>query len=81
MVQNGAESISIDIPISRLKACYQQSDEIFIYQKRYGIDKCLVSKVSSYSTLRSPIDRCFREANTFSNFRFEGKIDNFWKNF
>ena len=37
----------------------------------------LFSKVSSSSTLRSPIDKCFREANTFSDFRFEDKIDNF----
>ena len=49
----------------------------FFNKKRYSIYKSLFSKVSSFSTLRSPIDRCFREANAFSDFRFEGKIDNF----
>ena len=36
---------------------------------------------SSSNTHRNPIDRCFREANMLSDFRFEGKDDNFWKHF
>ena len=42
-----------------------------------SIDKGLLSKVSSSNTHRSPIDRCFREANVLSDFRFEDKTDNF----
>ena len=30
---------------------------------------------------RCPIDRCFREANVLSEFRFEDKTDNFRKHF
>ena len=48
-----------------------------LYEERYSIEKVLVSKVSSSNTLRSPIVRCFREANVVSDFRFEGKTDNF----
>ena len=47
---------------------------MFIYEKRYSIDEILFSKVSSSSTLRSPIHKCFREANAFSDFRFETKL-------
>ena len=36
-----------------------------------------VSLVSSSSTIGSGIDRCFRETNIFSDFRFEDRIDNF----
>ena len=81
LAQNGAESIPIDIPVSYLKTMLQIEWKSFFYEKRYSIDKSLFSKVSSTSTLKSSIDRCFRETNTFSHFRFEDKIDNFWKNF
>ena len=37
------------------------SEDAFIYEKRYSIDKSFFSKVSSSSSLRSPIDRCFRK--------------------
>ena len=50
-------------------------------KKHLFIDKSLFSEVSSSSSLRSPIDICFREANAFSDFRFADKIDNFWKQF
>ena len=46
-------------------------------KKHLFIGKSLFSEVSSSSSYRSPIDICFREANAFSDFRFEGKIDNF----
>ena len=59
------------------KPYYQQSDETFIYEKIYSIDKILLSKVSSSNNIRSPIDRCFRKANVPSDFRFEDKTDNF----
>ena len=59
------------------KPCYQQSGETFIYEKRYSVDKILLSKVSSSDNLRSPIDRCFRKANMLSDFRFEDKTDTF----
>ena len=42
-----------------------------------SVDKGLLSKVSSSNTHRSPIDRCFREANMLPDFRLEGKTDNF----
>ena len=80
MAQNGAESIPIDIPVYYLKTTLPIEWKSFFYKKRYSIDKSLFSKVSSTSTLKSPIDRCFREANAFSHFRFEDKIDKFWKN-
>ena len=46
-------------------------------KKKYSIDKSFFSKVSSSSAPRRPVDRCFREANACSDFRFEEKIDNF----
>ena len=57
------------------------SEETFIYEKTYSIDESVLSKVSSSNTLRSLIDRFFREASVFSDFRFEDKIDNYWKHF
>ena len=50
--------------------------QTFAYKKRYSIDKSLLSKVSSSSTLRSLKDRCFREANAFPDFSFRGETDN-----
>ena len=50
---------------------------MFIHEKKYSIDKGLFSKVSSSSDPRRPVDRCFREANVFSDFIFKEKIDNF----
>ena len=50
--------------------------QTFAYKKRYSIDKSLLSKVSSSSTLRGLKDRCFREANAFSDFSFAGETDN-----
>ena len=41
----------------------------------------LLSKVSSSNILRSPTDRCFRKSYVLYDFRFEDKIDNFWKHF
>ena len=76
LAQNGAESISIDMLISYLKNM-SPIERRNIYEKGYSIDKSFLSKVSSYNTLRSPIDRCFREANVLSDFRFEDKTDNF----
>ena len=32
-------------------------------------------------SLRNPIDGCLRKANAISDFRFEGKINNFLKHF
>ena len=55
---------------------YQQNDETFIYEKGYSIDESLLSKISFSNNLRSPIDRCFREASVLSDFRFENKTDN-----
>ena len=80
VAQNGAEPISIDMLISYLKNMLP-IEWRNIYEKGYSIDKSFLSKVSSSSTLRSPIDRCFREANVLSDFRFEDKTDNFWKHF
>ena len=57
------------------------SEKAFIYEERHSIDKSLSSEVSSSSSLRSPIDRCFIKANAFSDFRFEYKIDKFCKHF
>ena len=34
-------------------------------------------KVSSSNILRIPIDRCFREGNVLSDFRFDDKTNNF----
>ena len=76
LVQNGAESISIDMLISYLKNM-SPIERRNIYEKGYSIDKSFLSKVSSYNTHRSPIDRCFREANVLSDFRFEDKTNNF----
>ena len=45
--------------------------------KRDSTGKSFLSKVSCSNTLRSLIDRCFREANVLSDFRFEEKTDNF----
>ena len=50
-------------------------------EKRYSIDNSLFSKLSSSITLRNSIGRCFRKFNAFSDFRFEGKVDNFSNNF
>ena len=74
--QNGAESISIDMLISYSKNMLP-IERRNIYEKGYSIDKSFLCKVSSYNTLRSPIDRCFREANVLFDFRFEDKADNF----
>ena len=52
-------------------------EEAFIYQERHSIGKSLFDELSSSSSLRSPIDRCFRKANAFSDFRFEYNIDYF----
>ena len=45
------------------------SEEGFIYEKRHKIDEIVFSEVSSSSSLRSPTDRCFSNANPFSDFR------------
>ena len=37
--------------------------------------------ISYLKTIRSLIDRFSRDANVFSDFRFQGKIDNFRNNF
>ena len=81
LAQNGAESILIDMPISYLKNMLPIEWRNIYLWKRYSIDKSFLSKVSSSNTLRSPIDRCFREVNVLSDFRFEDKTDNFWKHF
>ena len=81
LAQNGAESISIDMPISYLKNMLPTEWRNIYLWKGYSIDKSFLSKVSSSNTCRSPIDRYFREANVLSDFRFEDKTDNFWKHF
>ena len=43
--------------------------------RKESIDKSFFSKVSSASAPRRPVDRCFREVNGFSDFRFEEKIE------
>ena len=44
-------------------------------------DKSLFSEVFSSSSLGSPVDRFLRKANTFSDFRFEDKINQLLKLF
>ena len=51
----------------------------FIYEKRYNIGKSLIGEVSSSSSFRSLIYRCFRNACEFSGLIFEDKFNNFWK--
>ena len=48
---------------------------LFEKTKRHSIDKSLFSEVSSSSSLRSLIDRCYREGNAFCDFGFEDKLD------
>ena len=43
--------------------------------------KSLFSEVFSSSSLGSPVDRFLRKANTFSDFRFEDKINQLLKLF
>ena len=81
MAQNGAESIPTDMEMSYLKTMLLMAWRTLFYEKRYSVDKSLYSKVSPSNTHKTPIDRCFRESNVLSDFRFEGKTDNFWKHF
>ena len=53
------------------------SEETFIYGERHSIDKSLFSELSTSSSLRRPIGRCFRKVNAFSDLRFEKEIYNF----
>ena len=46
------------------------SEEAFINEKRHSIQESLFNEVSLFSSLRSPIVRCFRKTNMFSDFRF-----------
>ena len=64
-----------------LKNQVTNSEEAFTYEKINNIDKSLFSEVASSSSLRSPIERCFRNAYAFFEFRLEDKINNFWKHF
>ena len=50
-------------------------------KKDIALRRVFLVKYLLPAPLKSPIDRCFREANVLSDFRFEGKTDNFWKHF
>ena len=41
------------------------------------VGKSFFSEVSSSSSFRSAVDRCFRKANALSHLRFEDKVNNF----
>ena len=53
------------------------SEKTFIYGERHSIDKSLFSELSTSSSLRRPIGRCFRKVSAFSDLRFEKEIYNF----
>ena len=72
LAQNGAESILIAIPIFKNQVI--NSEEAFIYEKRHSIEKSFSNEILSFTSFTSPIDRCFRKANIFSDFRFEEKL-------
>ena len=55
--------------------------EAFIYERKHIIDMSFFSEASFSSSFRSPIERCFRKTNAFSDFRYKGKINNVWKHF
>ena len=55
------------------------NEKEFVYEERHSIDKGFINEESSSSSLRSLKNRCFRKGNAFSCFRFEDKINNFWK--
>ena len=58
----------------RVKNHVASNEKGFIYDKRHSINKILFVKVSPSSSLRSPIDRCFRKAIAFFDFKFEETI-------
>ena len=60
-----------------LKNHVTNNKEAFIYEEIHSIDKSFFSNISFFSYYESPIDRCLRKANAFSDLRFELKIENF----
>ena len=77
MAQNGAESIPIGIPTSCLKTMLPIVKKHLFMRKDITLKRvCLVKYLLPGTLQISPIDRCFKKANTFSDFRFEDKINN-----
>ena len=75
MAQNGAESVPIDMQVSYLKKdVINRVKKHLFMRKDIAMTRGLLSKVFSSNTLRSLIDRCFRDV--LSVFRFEDKFDN-----
>ena len=75
LVPTGAGSILIGMSIFWLKTMLPIVKKHLFMRKDIALTSvCLVK----YLPL---MDRCFRKANAFSDFRFEYKIDNFWKLF
>ena len=60
-----------------LKNHVTNSKEAFIYEKRHNIDESLFSEASSSRSLKRPLERWFRKADDFYDFRFKCKISEF----